>query len=396
MMKRHNINAVRTSHYPDDPRFYDLCDEYGLYVIDEADLECHGFVVARDWDRLSDDPALEQVYIDRIERTVQRDKNHACVVMWSLGNESGYGRNHLAMAAYVRSVDSTRLLHYEGETRRLLEGKHDLREAVMDVYSTMYSSVDDLVQLAEMDLDKPHVMCEFAHAMGNGPGNLCEYIETFYQYPRLQGGFVWEWMDHGIRVRDRDGQSYFAYGGDFGERPHDANFVIDGLVFPNHTPSPGLIEYKKAIEPIKARMVDMRDRVLEIENRYDFLDLDHVRMLWSVEVNGLTFASGSMSNLPHVPPRGKARIQLPGPYHAVNGVEGEAFLTVRFVLKSNMPWADPGAEIATAQFALESSAPVLQTNLPAVSGGSRQKYVRDRFNCRGLTFRSPLIRSPDA
>ncbi|GLG00124.1 beta-galactosidase [Alicyclobacillus hesperidum subsp. aegles] len=354
LMKRHNINAVRTSHYPNDPRFYELCDLYGLYVIDEADLECHGFDIAGNWDQLSDDPNLEHVYIDRMERMIQRDKNHPCVVMWSLGNESGYGCNHIAMAKYARHLDGTRLLHYEGETRRLLRDGIDLHHAVMDVYSTMYSSIDELSQLAELELTKPHILCEFAHAMGNGPGSLQEYVDLFYKYQgRIQGGFVWEWMDHGIRKNSATGQPYFAYGGDFGDEPNDSNFVIDGLVFPDHTPSPGLVEYKKVIEPVRATMVDVDQGTILVENRYDFLNLDHVQLLWDLTCDG-QIIGGGVVELPDVKPHSSTHVKLPYFKCLSTAPYGKMLLNVRFVLKPGQIWAEPGHVVAHAQFGLES------------------------------------------
>ena len=252
LMKRHNVNAVRTSHYPDDPRFYDLCDRYGLYVIDEADVECHGMASAGDWNRLSGDPAWESAYVDRAARMVERDKNHPCIVLWSLGNESGFGVNHEAMARDIRGRDPTRPIHYEG----------DKQAKAADVISQMYTPVDRVIAAGAgkpvtRDGDpitaaqKPFILCEYGHAMGNGPGGLKEYWDAFYSSPRLQGGFVWEWLDHGIRQRRPDGREFFAYGGDFGDEPNDGNFVIDGLLFSDRTPSPGLTELAKVIEPVR-------------------------------------------------------------------------------------------------------------------------------------------------
>jgi beta-galactosidase/beta-glucuronidase len=218
LMKRHNINTVRTSHYPHDPYWYELCDEYGLYVIDEADLECHGFSYVDNMNQISDDPAWEPAYVDRLERMVQRDKNHPSIILWSLGNESGIGCNHKAMADRARQIDPTRLIHYERD--------HD--GLVCDVLSSMYTSAEDCAKIgkgrrdvqtrgrhfkAEVYVDRPFILCEYAHAMGNGPGGLADYWEVFYKYDRLQGGCVWEWIDHGIRQQDEDGVDYFAYGG---------------------------------------------------------------------------------------------------------------------------------------------------------------------------------------
>lgn len=338
LMKRHNINAVRTSHYPDDPRFYDLCDEYGLYVIDETDLECHGMGASGDWSRLSADPAWRAAYVDRMERMVERDKNHPCVVLWSLGNESGFGANHAAMAQWAHDHDPTRPVHYEGD-----------REAeVTDVFSTMYTHVDELRRLGERaELPKPHILCEYAHAMGNGPGGLREYQELFETYPRLQGGFVWEWMDHGIRRRDASGREYFAYGGDFGDQPNDGNFVIDGLVSPDRVPSPGLIEFKKVVEPARIEAVDLAAGRLRVRNLHDFISLDHLRLTWTLEVEGTPIASGSAS-IEGIAAGASAERVLSG--LPAGRPAGPAHLNVSLVLDRHTPWAVPGHEVAWAQF----------------------------------------------
>ncbi|WP_249226638.1 glycoside hydrolase family 2 TIM barrel-domain containing protein [Alicyclobacillus mengziensis] len=358
LMKRHNINAVRTSHYPNDPRFYELCDEFGLYVIDETDLECHGFAISGNWDELSDDATLEAAYLDRMSRMIERDKNHASIIMWSLGNESGYGCNHVAMANYAHAKDPSRLTHYEGETRRLITSGTDLTEAKMDVYSTMYTSVEELIELAKRtELDKPHILCEFAHAMGNGPGGLKEYVDAFYKYKRLQGGFIWEWLDHGIRQKLDDGREYFAYGGDFGEKPHDANFVIDGLVFPNHTPSPGLVECKKVIEPVQVALVDVEEGKLEITNRYDFSGLNHLQFVWSVEADGKVVESRT-ANLPDIGPGESGLLLLPYNLKNYNTEGTDYWLNLQFLLKERHLWADAGHEVAWAQFLLPNNTPV--------------------------------------
>jgi beta-galactosidase/evolved beta-galactosidase subunit alpha len=361
LMKQHNINAVRTAHYPNDPRFYDLCDEYGLYVMDETDLECHGFASVGDWNRLSDDPAWEAAYVDRMERMVARDKNHPSIIMWSLGNESGFGRNHKAMATRARELDPTRPIHYEGD--RQLE--------VSDVSSTMYSSVEEITRLAqEPNYTKPHILCEYAHAMGNGPGGLLEYWEAFYKYKRLQGGFVWDWVDQGIRKFTADGQDYFAYGGDFGDEPNDANFLINGLVFPDRTPSPGLVEYKKVIEPIIVEAVDLAQGKLKLTNRYDFLALDHLALDWSIEENGIVIQSGSQ-DLPQISAgeSGELSLAYTLPQKVSQGTE--LFLNLSFRLAANALWAEAGHEVAWAQFKL----PVAQgagigicSKLPLVCG----------------------------
>lgn len=373
LMKRHNINAVRTSHYPDDPRFYDLCDEYGLYVIDEADLECHGFAVIKDWSRLSNDPQWEEAYVDRIERMVQRDKNHPCIIMWSLGNESGFGRNHEAMAKKARQIDPTRLIHYEGETRLIFDNE-EVEPKVSDVYSTMYTSIDKMIELGQKTgIKRPHILCEYAHAMGNGPGNLKEYWEVFYKYKRLQGGCVWEWLDHGIRRRADNGEEYFAYGGDFGDQPNDGNFVIDGLLFPDRTPSPGLIEYKKVLEPVKVEEVDLKAGKVRIINRYDFISLDHLALSWDITADGQILQGGQV-DIPHIEAGDSQIVTIPLQMPQVAKPGTDYWLNLHFVLACDTPWAERGYEVAWAQFKLpvESPAPkVYVASMAPVSYGQQ-------------------------
>ncbi|MFI5369465.1 MAG: glycoside hydrolase family 2 TIM barrel-domain containing protein, partial [Spirochaetia bacterium] len=370
LMKRHNVNAVRTSHYPDDPRFYDLCDRYGLYVIDEADVECHGMDSAGDWNRLSGDPAWESAYVDRAARMVERDKNHPCVVLWSLGNESGFGANHEAMARDIRSRDPTRPIHYEG----------DKQAKVADVISQMYTSVDRVIAAGAgkpvtRDGDpitaaqKPFILCEYCHAMGNGPGGLKEYWDAFYSSPRLQGGFVWEWLDHGIRQKRPDGREFFAYGGDFGDEPNDGNFVIDGLLFSDRTPSPGLTELAKVIEPVFVEAQDSAAGRFLVHNRYDFLTLDHLACVWKLECDGVLQAVGSAA-MPRVLPGESGPITIV-PRAGVEVPPGvEQWLTLRFVLAADTTWAPAGHEVAWAQFPIHIStgapqaAPPLQTGPP--------------------------------
>jgi beta-galactosidase/beta-glucuronidase len=381
LMKQHNINAVRTSHYPDDPRFYDLCDEYGLYLIAEADLECHGMQPAGNWSALSDDPAWEVAYVDRMVRTVERDKNHPCVVMWSLGNESGFGRNHEAMARAARVIDPARPIHYEG----------DLDAKVADVISQMYTSVDRVIEAGKgrpvrydgvpiKAAGKPFILCEYAHAMGNGPGGLTEYWEAFSASKRLQGGFVWEWLDHGIRKRAADGREFFAYGGDFGDEPNDGNFVIDGLLFSDRVPSPGLIELKKVIEPVKVGAEDLSRGALRITNRYDFLSLGHLALYWDVQADGRSIESGT-AEIPDVGPGVSAGLTLPYqlPPSAPQGEE--YWLSVSFLLASPARWAPAGHEVAWAQFPLPVKAKPASVS-PKKHGRSASSAEAPRLDCR--------------
>ncbi|MGE8203693.1 beta-galactosidase subunit alpha [Heyndrickxia sp. NPDC080065] len=341
MMKQYNINAVRTAHYPNDPRFYDLCDEYGLYVIDETDLECHGFELLGDASQISNDPSWEAAYVERLERMVERDKNHPSIIMWSLGNESGFGCNFEAMYRRCKELDDTRVVHYEG----------DRETKATDIYSTMYSSVERIIGFAEAEnWEKPHILCEFAHAMGNGPGGLKEYWDAFYKYERLQGGFVWEWIDHGLRQYTDKGEEFFAYGGDFGDEPNNGNFCMDGLVSPDRKPSPGLHQYKKIIEPVIATALDINEGMIHIENRYNFLSLDHLECSWSLVADGDLVASGTVS-LPTIPANETGHIQIPYKQQSLQS-HCDYKLNVSFTLKFDTSWANKGHEVAWAQFDL--------------------------------------------
>ena len=350
LMKQHNLNTVRTAHYPNDPRWLDLCDHYGLYVIDEADVECHGFSVVNDLNQISDDPEWEAAYVERAERMVERDKNHPSVIIWSLGNESGYGANHRAMSAWIRQHDPTRLVHYEGATGwGNREGQPN--EGVVDIVSVMYPKVDDVIaQGKRTDDPRPYLMCEYAHAMGNGPGNLKEYWDAIWEHPRLMGGCVWEWVDHGIRRVTAEGVEWFAYGGDFGDYPNDGNFCIDGLCFPDRLPHPGLIEYKKILEPVRVEALDLNAGRVNIRNRYFFISLKHMQGVWQLRQDGEVLSQGALPEL-DVPPQGELPVTLP--YQRPASRPGASYwLEMTFSLKADTPWAQRGHVLATAQFEL--------------------------------------------
>lgn len=371
LMKQHHINAVRTSHYPPHPAFLDLCDELGLWVVEECDLETHGFG-GQGWrDNPVDDARWEPALLDRARRMVERDKNHPAVVLWSLGNECGTGRGLSAMAAWMRERDPSRPLHYEG----------DPSCADTDVYSRMYADhaeVERIGRRAEAPLSDPgldarrrqlpFLLCEYAHAMGNGPGGLSEYQRLFERYERCQGGFVWEWIDHGLRQRTPAGEVFHAYGGDFGEELHDGNFVCDGLVFPDRVPSPGLLEFKKVVEPVRIEAGAHEAgagagaheagtaSALRITNLYDFAGLSHLGFHWSYEVDGEPRGHGRLT-VPPLGPGESAVVALPAPpvgpdtegTRGTRGDEGEALWTIRAVLDEDTPWASAGHEIAWGQ-----------------------------------------------
>ncbi|WP_018931687.1 glycoside hydrolase family 2 TIM barrel-domain containing protein [Gracilibacillus lacisalsi] len=384
MMKRHNINAVRTAHYPNDPRFYALCDQYGLYVIDEADLECHGFEYIGQPHLISDDPEWQEAYLDRMIRMVERDKNHPSIMMWSLGNESGYGQNHDAMYQWTKERDPSRLVHYEGECRTIMNGSNmdpEKDPVSSDVFTTMYTDIDILKRLGKKDfLQTPHILCEYAHAMGNSPGALKEYWETFYRYPRLQGGFVWEWMDHGIRKTTEKGEVYFAYGGDFGDEPNDSNFVMDGLVMSDHTPSPALHEYKKILEPVKISAVDWLGKTVTVTNRYDFIDLSHLQLVWTVEADGSIVESGSVA-LSGIMPEVKEEVRIDFSTPENVFAHTNYILHVKVVLAKDTEWASVGYEVAWSQFEIpvqvtQPAVERLQSGTLVIEDGRNQLHVQ--------------------
>ncbi|SDZ54675.1 glycoside hydrolase family 2 TIM barrel-domain containing protein [Herbiconiux ginsengi] len=356
-MKQFNVNAIRTSHYPPHPRLLDLADELGFWVILECDLETHAFsrsgASTLSWTgNPSADPAWRDAYLDRIERTVERDKNHPSIVMWSLGNEAGTGSNLAEMAAWVHDRDPERPVHYEG----------DHAGAYTDVYSRMYATVPETRSIGDDGDDsllldcsaaesarqrsKPFLQCEYVHAMGNGPGAIDQYEDIVDRHPRLHGGFVWEWRDHGIRTRTPDGQEYYAYGGDFGETVHDGNFVMDGMVLSDGTPSPSLFEWKHVVAPVR---IAFEGGEVVIDNRQHSADLSAFAVRWSHSVDGRSAADGSLE-LPASVPAGEA-VRLPAPT-VVTDAPGEHWLTVDIALAEATAWAPAGHVVATAQTAL--------------------------------------------
>ncbi|WP_351225864.1 glycoside hydrolase family 2 TIM barrel-domain containing protein [Streptomyces sp. NPDC002133] len=347
-MKRFNVNAIRTSHYPPHPRLLDLADELGFWVILECDLETHGFDKL-DWvGNPSDDPAWREAYLDRIQRTVERDKNHPSIVIWSLGNEAGTGSNLAAMSAWVHARDAGRPVHYEG----------DHAGEYTDIYSRMYASVLETEQIGTdgsrstllnctpaqgaRQRTKPFLLCEYAHAMGNGPGALDQYEALVHEHPRLHGGFVWEWRDHGILTTTPDGTPYYAYGGDFGEVVHDGNFVMDGMLLSNDVPTPSLHEYKAVVQPVRFTFDGDDVAMTNLRHSADTSDL---RIRWRVEHDGTSVDSGDME-VPVLAAGDSARVPLPRiPVSQVS----ETWLTIDAVLAAGTAWASDGHVIATAQ-----------------------------------------------
>lgn len=351
LIKQHNLNAIRTAHYPKDPHFYDLCDRYGIYVVDEANVEAHAFI-----HELCRDPRYTAAFVARVQAMVERDKNHPCVIAWSLGNESGYGPNHDAAAGYVRAADPSRPLHYEGA----IGGPPGLNwgggHRATDIVCPMYAPVEAIVAWAEAGGgDRPLILCEFSHAMGNSNGGLADYFAAFERYPRLQGGFLWEWLDHGIRREAPDGTAHWAYGGDFGDTPNDANFCADGLVWPDRTPHPAMFELKHLAQPVRVEPVNPAAGVIRVVSRRDFRHLDDLAGTWALLRDGEPVRAGALPALDLAPGEGRElTLNLGG--DAIDG-PGEWLLNIRFALREATPWAEAGHEVAWAQLALPAAAP---------------------------------------
>ena len=347
LMKQFNINAIRTSHYPNSYYLYDLCDEYGMYLIAETDLECHGFELTGDYKWITDDPSWELAYVSRMTRMIERDKNHPAIIFWSLGNESAFGCNFRKMTDVAHEMDPTRLVHYEGD--------FDVESA--DVYSTMYTWIEnpkkpylmkDIIEKSK----KPHIHCEYCHAMGNGPGNLKDYQDLVYAHDKLQGGFVWEWFDHGIESFTESGEKYYRYGGDFGDDPSNKDFCIDGLIMPDRTPSPGLYEYKKVIEPITTTAVDIQKGIINLLSRYDFANLDRFNLVYKVMEDDVILQTGFMA-VPSIEARANKDITLPYDLSAIKVKPGaHYYVNISYQLREDTSYASSGHELATAQFEL--------------------------------------------
>lgn len=296
MMKNNNINCVRTSHYPDHPVFAELCDIHGLYLIDECDLETHGCGAALGFDKaeagemISGNPEWKEAYLDRIERLVERDKNSPSVIMWSLGNESQFGENHIAMARYAKERDPRRLIHYEGTMWRNSDAgeKPAQIHSCVDVVSKMYPTLEALEAAAKRTDDpRPYMLCEYAHAMGVGPGSLEDYWNLFYKYPRLAGGCAWQWSDHSVYV---DGQA--CYGGDFGDRPNDKNFCVDGLTYPDRTPHTGLRALRQAIRPMHISIIDAKKGHIRVTSMLDFENINNYPVKWRIVSGDKEYGGG--------------------------------------------------------------------------------------------------------
>ena len=361
MMKAHNINTVRTSHYPNDPRLLDMCDRLGLFVVDETDLETHGFGAAGNWSHTTNSPDWTEAYLDRSMRMLERDKNHPCIFMWSVGNESGVGLNHQKQCEYFKAKDPARLVHAEDESRnamwRIIDKAEDATQfPYLDLESYMYPSVDRLKLLVQDERwTRPIYLCEYCHAMGNGPGDLEAYWRLFYANDQLCGGCVWEWTDHSVSIGDsRFTNHQYTYGGDFGDHPHDGNFCVDGLVYPDRRPHTGLLELKQALTPVYAYATKEEGTIVLRNLRY-FTPLSDIGLVWTVEADGKVVRRGKVDALNILPQR-EITLHLFADDQSV----GIRTLRLSFVTNCDNPWAQAGHEVYHSQIVLEErEAPVV-------------------------------------
>ena len=369
LMKKNNVNAVRTAHYPQDSVFYELCDKYGLYVFNEANIESHGVGFDREV-TLARRPEWKEAHVDRVAAMVHRDRNHPSVIVWSLGNEAGIGPNFVAAADYIRGVDPTRPLHY-------LPGYNRWLHPVTDIAAPMYTPIPRVIEYAENDPDRPLVLCEYSHSMGNSLGNFMDYWEVFRKYDVAQGGFIWDWVDQGLAKTAEDGREYWAYGGDFGEPAHDHNFCINGIVLPDRTPSPSLPEVRKGYQNIWAFPVDLEEGRLRVENEYFFRDLSHVVASWQLLEDGKVIHEEALK-LPEISPRSSAEVTIPLEEIEVNP-NAEYFLEVRFRKGEGALWAPGGHLLAWNQFELPFQDAANEENDEGKGGRVELVEKEDRF-----------------
>lgn len=344
MIKQHNFNAIRTSHYPNSPMFYQMCDEYGFFVIDEADNESHGLWMlcysndtdaerASRWNELiSDNPEFNEATLDRTRKLVERDKNRPCVVVWSMGNEGGYGCTFENALAWTKKYDPSRLTHYESAYYRGKKRKYDYSN--IDLYSRMYPAFEDVINYCESGPDKPYIMCEYCHSMGNGAGDYEDYFQLIEKYDCICGGFVWEWCDHAIyEGKDENGKDMYLYGGDHNEYPHDGNFCVDGLVYPDRTPHEGLLEYKNVHRPARITSYQQGDGIIVLKNEMNFVDLkEYINISYEVTCDGSMIASGKIdtANIPQIRPYQEGQILLPLQIPK----RGRTYLRILYTLKN--------------------------------------------------------------
>jgi beta-galactosidase len=358
LLKTHNFNAVRTCHYPDDERWYELCDRYGIYLVDEANIESHCF-----YDQLCRDTAWSFAFMSRIQRMAERDKNHPSVIVWSLGNESGFGPSHDMGAAWLRRYDSSRPLHYEGAIRPKSGGPYTLDTMeegrnVTDIIGPMYPPIKLITDFAKYRDDyRPLIMIEYSHAMGNSNGSLSDYWKAIESYHGLQGGFIWDWIDQGIAAYTADGVKYWKYGGDFGDEPTDYDFCLNGLLFPDQRVKPAMAECKQLFAPVRLNPVDGRPFAFTVENRFDFSGLDTIRLRWKLYADDAVLAEEER-DLPPLAPGASGDLQFPVPeqFDPLN-YGGVLYIHADFRLKTDTPWAQAGFVISSGERIIRESLP---------------------------------------
>lgn len=370
LMKQHNFNAVRCSHYPNHPLWYRLCDRYGLYVVDEANIETHGMVPMS---RLADDPRWLPAMSERVTRMVQRDRNHPSIIIWSLGNESGHGANHDALYRWIKTTDPTRPVQYEGG---------GANTAATDIVCPMYARVDQDQPFPAVpkwsikkwigmpDETRPLILCEYAHAMGNSFGGFAKYWQAFRSHPRLQGGFVWDWVDQALTKKEDNGQPFWAYGGDFGDKPNDRQFCLNGLVFPDRTPHPALFEAQRAQQFFTFTQVSTSPLVVEVHSDYLFRHTDNESLRWSVARDGEALASGEV--VLSIAPQGTQRIEITLPELAA--APGDVWLNLDVFQTAATSWSPANHHCAWDQFPLPAP---LYVATPAVGQVKPELTVKD-------------------
>ena len=357
LMKQHNVNGIRTSHYPNSPWFTELCDEFGFYVIDEADIEAHGVCTIyggshdKTYGTIAQMDMFHNQIVDRVQRCVIRDKNCGSIIFWSMGNESGYGKSFEDAGRWIKEYDDTRFTHYESSLHET--GGHKNDTSMLDVYSNMYHSIElSKEYLNNPENKKPFIYCEFVHAMGTGPGDIEDYFELIYREEKACGGFVWEWCDHAVYMgKTIAGKDKFYYGGDFGEFPHDGNFCMDGLVYPDRTPSTALKEYKNVIRPIRSSFADDEKKVVVFENKLDFSNVkDLLTISYVVECNGKAVVGSEIADL-DLPAHGKCEVLLD---YTLPLTKGDVYLNIMYTLARDTWYAKKGHLVGFDQLQIQS------------------------------------------
>lgn len=392
LMKEHNVNAIRTSHYPNAPQFYQLCDEYGFYVIDEADNESHGTAyiymenraaeIWRDrWNRsIADNPEFIEATVDRVKLLVERDKNRSSVVIWSMGNECAYGCTFEAALAWTKAFDPSRLTHYEGARYRAVNKTYDFDN--LDLYSRMYPGLEEIHEYIGRNTGKPFILCEYSHAMGNGPGDLEDYFNVFEQHDGVCGGFVWEWCDHAIyQGRNLDGKPVYLYGGDHGEYPHDGNFCMDGLVYPDRRPHTGLKEFKNVNRPARVVSFDQDKKELVLHNYLDFVNLkDYAVISFEVTKDGEAVAEGILDDgsLPDIGPHKEGRIVLDFQVPAA----GKCYLKLSYLLRRESALLKAGSLLGFDEILLENEDMRNQTGISLLKSRKAREGESGWFEIR--------------